>query len=188
MRAVTEANELKIAEKYLAAGVYDELIAQCESAPSICAVHDRLKAVYIGLINNLKKSVAGGTLPRSLMMDISKVGPWAIVDGTTKGKEALAGELGNLMTDAGASWTQASQVLSEATQGRQGPSEPTSMSAADMLTAYQMYEDRVPWKEIADTFDKGHGNSADRMQKRLRPLARIVKKYCPIPKRKQIHS
>jgi len=185
MREVTPDAEVSGAKEYLEHGVFDKLIAACLAEAPICAVHERLKRAYIERITAIKEAIENGNLPRTKAKEMQEIGKWVFKDRTLKGKEALADELGDLMSNT-LVWTQVKRVLAEATRGHQGPESQISMTRADLLMAWQMYEDGAKWQDVADKFEPGQEGNLDRMHKRMRPLRSVVKKYCPLKKRKQI--
>lgn len=188
MREVTPDVEVRGAKKYVDYGVFDELIAACRAQTSICAVHERLKTAYIECIYALKEAIENENplRARAKSEEMPELGEWVFENRTLKGKEALADKLGDMLTEAGLVWTQVKRVFAEATQGHQGPEFQISMSRADLLSAWQMNEDGAKWQEIADKFEPGKAGNLDRMHKRMRPLRKVVKKYCPLKKGKQI--
>ena len=183
MSEISLEEDLRAAKVFRYCGVFDNMIDTYRALPSICNVHERLKNAYVDRIIAQNKAVESGDLPRvrALNQELEKIGYF--VFNPVRKKDELADSLdtlGDLMTIyAGLSFTQAKRVLEKATTSHRGPDSPYSMPREDMLRAWQMHEDRVPWKKITNEFI-GPGGDPNTMAKRLEPLKRVVKKYCPL--------
>ena len=176
---VSPEEQLRAAREPYCYGVYDSMIDACRALPSINNVHERFKNAYVDHIIALKKAIEHGDLP-PLAEELDEVGYWACGPVDRK-KEELADHLVNLMSNAGLAYTQLRRIREEITSGHQGPDSPWRMSREDMLRAWHMYEEGVEWQDIANKFERACDADAENMRKRLGPLARAVKKYCPSP-------
>ena len=178
MSEVSPEEELRAARELYCWGVFDASIDKCRALPSICNVHERLKNAYVDRVIRLKKAIEQGDLPPTLAEELDEIGYWACGPVDCK-KEKQADHQIDLMSNAGLAFTQLRRIREEITRGHQGPDSPYSMTREGMLEAWQMHEDRIPWKKITNEFI-GPGGDPNTMAKRLGPLARVVKKYCPL--------
>jgi hypothetical protein len=177
MSEISPEEELRAARELSCWGVFDGLIDTCRALSSINNVHGRLKNAYVDRIFVFKKTIEHGDPLGSLDDEFVELGYWACGPMNRK-KEELADHLVDLMS-SGLRYTQLRRIREEVTSGHQGPDSPYSMTREEMLEAWQMHEDRIPWKKIKNEFI-GPSGDPNTMAKRLGPLARIVKKYCPL--------
>jgi hypothetical protein len=180
MKELTHADELTTASMYLEHGVLDTLIALCNAEPVICAVHERLKIAYFIRLSAMKKAISDRTLSRTDVLELEEIGRWAI-PRDREAEPTLVGKLCDLLSNSKRVFTPIKRVRAEATQTHRGPGGSTSMSASDMLTAWQMYEDGLKWQEIASKFEIPLVADGENIRRRLQRLRRVVEKYCPLP-------
>jgi hypothetical protein len=179
MSEVSPEEQLRAAREHDCYGVYDRVLDAGRALAPICNVHGRLKNAWVDRWVALTKAIEEGDLrhARTLTEQLDEIGDW--VFGPVDHKEELADHLADLWKNTGLAFTQLRRIREEITRGRQGPDSPYSMTREGMLEAWQMHEDRVPWKKITNEFI-GPGGDPNTMAKRLGPLARVVKKYCPL--------